>query len=127
MKGKNILKTQEKFYLADQSIRYALYGFNPTSISSMIENLVFFELKRRGYEVYIGKNKNKEIDFVAINKAARLYIQVCRQLPKESDREIANLMEIKDHYPKFVVTLDDYASGNINGIQIVHLADFLLQ
>ena len=127
LKGKNILKTQEKFYLADQSIRYALYGFNPTSISSMIENLVFFELKRRGYEVYIGKNKNKEIDFVAINKADRLYIQVCRQLPKESDREIANLMEIKDHYPKFVVTLDDYASGNINGIQIVHLADFLLQ
>lgn len=126
LKGKNILKTQEKFYLADQSIRYALYGFNPTSISSMIENLVFFELKRRGYEVYIGKNKNKEIDFVAINKADRLYIQVCRQLPKESDREIANLMEIKDHYPKFVVTLDDYASGNINGIQIVHLADFLL-
>ena len=52
LKGKNILKTQEKFYLADQSIRYALYGFNPTSISSMIENLVFFELKRRGYEVY---------------------------------------------------------------------------
>lgn len=126
LKGKNILKTQEKFYLADQSIRYALYGFNPTSISSMIENLVFFELKRRGYEVYIGKNENKEIDFVAINKADRLYIQVCRQLPKESDREIANLMEIKDHYPKFVVTLDDYASGNINGIQIVHLADFLL-
>lgn len=127
LKGKNILKTQEKFYLADQSIRYALYGFNPTSISSMIENLVFFELKRRGYEVYIGKNENKEIDFVAINKADRLYIQVCRQLPKESDREIANLMEINDHYPKFVVTLDDYASGNINGIQIVHLADFLLQ
>lgn len=126
LKGKNILKTQEKFYLADQSIRYALYGFNPTSISSMIENLVFFELKRRGYEVYIGKNENKEIDFVAINKADRLYIQVCRQLPKESDREIANLMEIKDHYPKFVVTLDDYASGNINGIQIAHLADFLL-
>ncbi len=92
----------------------------------MIENLVFFELKRRGYEVYIGKNKNKEIDFVAINKADRLYIQVCRQLPNESDREIANLMGINDHYPKFVVTLDDYASGNINGIQIVHLADFLL-
>lgn len=126
LKGKNILKTQEKFYLADQSIRYALYGFNPTSISSMIENLVFFELKRRGYEVYIGKNENKEIDFVAIKRDEKIYIQACRQLPKESDREIANLMEINDHYPKFVVTLDDYASGNINGIQIVHLADFLL-
>ena len=61
LQGKAILKTQEKFYLADQSIRYALYGFNPTSISSMIENLVFFELKRRGYEVYIGKMKIKKL------------------------------------------------------------------
>ena len=87
---------------------------------------MYLELLCRGYQVYVGKNGTKEIDFVAINKADRLYIQVCRQLPKESDREIANLMEINDHYPKFVVTLDDYASGNINGIQIVHLADFLL-
>ena len=126
LQGKNVLKTQEKFYLADQSIKYALYGFNPTSIASMLENLVFFELKRRGYDVYIGKNADKEIDFVATNRDDRLYIQVCRELPKESDREIANLMEIKDHFPKMVVTLDDYASGNVNGIKIVHLADFLL-
>ena len=69
---------------------------------------------------------DKEIDFVATNRDDRLYIQVCRELPKESDREIANLMEIKDHFPKMVVTLDDYASGNVNGIKIVHLADFLL-
>ena len=95
LQGKNVLKTQEKFYLADQSIKYALYGFNPTSIASMLENLVFFELKRRGYDVYIGKNADKEIDFVATNRDDRLYIQVCRELPKESDREIANLMEIK--------------------------------
>jgi len=126
LQGKNVLKTQEKFYLADQSIKYALYGFNPTSVASMLENLVFFELKRRGYDVYIGKNADKEIDFVATNRDDRLYIQVCRELPKESDREIANLMEIKDHFPKMVVTLDDYASGNVNGIKIVHLADFLL-
>lgn len=126
LQGKNILKTQEKFYLADQSIKYALYGFNHTSIASMLENLVFLELKRRGYDVFIGKNADKEIDFVATKRDEKLYIQVCRELPKESDREISNLMEIKDHFPKMVVTLDDFAGGNINGIQIVHLSDFLL-
>lgn len=126
LQGKSILKTQEKFYLADQSIKYALYGFNPTSIASTIENIVFFELKRRGFDVYIGKNADKEIDFVATSRNDKIYIQVCKELPKESDREIDNLMEIKDNYPKLVVTLDDYACGNINGIKIVHLVDFLL-
>ena len=92
----------------------------------MLENIVYFELKRRGYDVYIGKNGEKEIDFVAFLRDERLYVQVCKQLPTESDREVANLMEIKDHYPKMVVTLDDYAGGNINGIKIMHLADFLL-
>lgn len=126
LQGKNILKTQEKFYIADQSIKYALFGFNPTTIASMMENLVYFELKRRGCDVFIGKNADKEIDFVAIDRDKKLYIQVCRELPKESDREFANLIEIKDNYPKMIVTLDDYASGNVNGINVVHLADFLL-
>ena len=126
LQGKSILKTQEKFYLADQSIKYALYGFNPTSIASTIENIVFFELKRRGFDVYIGKNDDKEIDFVATSRNDKIYIQVCKELSKESDKEIDNLMKIKDNYPKLVVTLDDYAGGNINGIKIVHLADFLL-
>ncbi len=126
LQGKSVLKTQEKFYLADQSIRYALYGFNPTSIASTIENIVFIELKRRGYDVYIGKNADKEIDFVATSRDEKIYVQVCRELPKESDREIANLMNIKDNYPKMIVILDDYASGNVKGIKIVHLADFLL-
>ncbi len=121
-----MLKTQEKFYLADHSIKYALYGFSPASIASTIENIVFFELKRRGFEVYIGKNANKEIDFAAVMRGEKIYIQVCRELPADFDREIANLTEIKDNYPKMVITLDDYACGNINGIKIVHLADFLL-
>lgn len=126
LQGKNVLKTQEKFYLADQSIKYALYGFSSTSIASTIENIVFFELRRRGYDVFIGKNADKEIDFVATKRGDKIYVQVCRELPKESDREIANLMEIKDHFSKIVITLDDYASGNVNGIKIVHLADFLI-
>ena len=126
LKGKSVLKTQEKFYLADPSLKYCMMGFNPKSIASMLENIVYFELRRRGYQVYIGKNETKEIDFVAVQRDERIYVQVCRKLPEESDREVANLLEIRDHYPKYVVTLDELAGGNINGVKIVHLVDFLL-
>lgn len=126
LQGKALLKTQEKFYLADPSLKYSIMGFNPKSIAAMLENIVYFELRRRGYEVYIGKNGTKEIDFVAVRRDERIYVQVCRKLPEESDREITNLSEIKDHYPKYVVTLDALAGGNINGIRIMHLTDFLL-
>ncbi len=126
LQGKSVLKTQEKFYLADASLKYCIMGFNPKSIAAMLENIVYFELRRRGYEVYIGKNETKEIDFVAVRRDERIYVQVCRRLPEESDREVANLLEIKDHYPKYVVTLDELAAGNINGVKIVHLANFLL-
>ena len=127
LQGKAILKTQEKFYLADQSLKYCIMGYSPTSVAAMLENIVYFELKRKGYDVYVGKNETKEIDFVAVKRDERIYVQVCVKLPEESDREIANLLEIKDHYPKYVVTMDDLASGNINGIKICHLADFLLR
>ena len=127
LQGKSVLKTQKKFYLADASLKYCMMGFNPKSLAAMLENIVYFELRRRGYEVYIGKNETKEIDFVAVRRDERIYVQVCRSLPKEADRETVNLLEIKDHYPKYVVTLDEFASGNINGVKIVHLADFLLR
>ena len=127
LQGKSVLKTQEKFYLADASLKYCMMGFNPKSLAVMLENIVYFELRWRGYEVYIGKNETKEIDFVAVRRDERIYVQVCRSLPEESDRETVNLLEIKDHYPKYVVTLDEFASGNINGVKIVHLADFLLR
>lgn len=126
LQGKSVLKTQEKFYLADASLKYCILGFNPKSIAAMLENVVYFELRRRGYEVYIGKNEAKEIDFVAVRRDERVYVQVCRTLPEDSDREVSNLLELKDNYPKYVVTLDDLAVGNVNGVQIVHLADFLL-
>jgi predicted AAA+ superfamily ATPase len=126
LQGKAVLKTQEKFYLADSSLKYCIMGFNPKSIAAMLENVVYFELLRRGYEVYVGKNETKEVDFIAVKRDERIYVQVCRRLPEESDREVANLLEIRDHYPKYVVTLDEFAAGNINGIKIVHLADFLL-
>ena len=126
LQGKSVLKTQEKFYLADASLKYCMLGFNPKSVAAMLENIVYFELRRRGYEVYIGKNETKEIDFVAVQRDERIYVQVCRNLPEESDREVANLLEIRDHYPKYIVTLDELAAGNINGVRIVHLVDFLL-
>lgn len=127
LQGKSILKTQEKFYLADASLKYCMVGFHPQAIAAMLENIVYFELRRKGYKVYIGKYGNKEIDFLATRRDERIYVQVCRQLPEESDREIANLLEIKDHYPKYVVTLDELAIGNINGVKIMHAADFLLR
>ena len=127
LQGKAVLKTQEKFYLADASLKYCMMGFNPKSVAAMLENIVYFELRRKGYDVYIGKNETKEIDFVAVRRDERIYVQVCRNLPEESDREVANLLEIRDHYPKYVVTLDELAAGNIQGVRIVHLADFLLR
>lgn len=126
LQGKSVLKTQEKFYLADASLKYCIMGFNPKSVSSMLENIVYFELLRRGYEVYIGKNETREIDFVAVRRDERIYVQVCQNLPEPSDREVGNLLDIKDHYPKYVVTLDELAGGNVNGVKIVHLEDFLL-
>lgn len=126
MQGKTVLKTQEKFYLADASLKYSILGFNPKGVASMLENIVYFELLRKGYNVFIGKNASKEIDFVAVRRDERIYVQVCRTMPEESEREVENLLEIKDNYPKYVVTLDELALGNINGVNIVHLQDFLL-
>ena len=126
LQGKTVLKTQEKFYLADPSLKYCVMGFQPQDVAAMLENIVYFELRRKGYEVYIGKNETKEIDFTAVRRDERIYVQVCRNLPEQSDREVANLLAIKDHYPKYVVTLDELAAGNINGVKIVALEHFLL-
>ncbi len=126
LQGKAVLKTQEKYYLADISLKYALLGYNRKMLDGALENIVFFELKRRGYDVFIGKNAAKEIDFVATRRDERVYVQVCVRLPEDSGREVENLLEIGDNYPKYIVTLDSLATGNENGIRIVHLKDFLL-
>ena len=119
-------RTRKRPVTAAVHRRHGRYRTRYEYVREMLENIVYFELRRRGYEVYIGKNETKEIDFVAVQRDERIYVQVCRRLPEESDREVANLLEIKDHYPKYVVTLDELAAGNINGVKIVHLADFLL-
>ncbi len=127
LQGKSILKTQEKYYLGDISLKYALLGYNRKMLDGAMENIVFLELKRRGYAVYIGKNDTKEIDFIAIRRDEKIYVQVCVQLPENSDHEVGNLMEIRDHYPKYVITLNPLDVGIENGIHIVHLGDFLLE
>ena len=127
LQGKAVLKTQEKYYLSDISIKFSQMGFDTKMLSAVFENIVYLEMKRRGYDVYIGKNNTKEIDFVAVRRDERIYVQVCVQLPDGSDRETANLMDIKDHYHKYVVCRDPLALGNDNGIEIVHIADFLMR
>lgn len=125
--GKAILKTQEKYYLGDVSLKYGLMGYNATMLPSVIENIVYLELRRRGYDVFIGKKQTKEIDFIAQKQDEKVYIQVCVSLPADSSREADNLLEIKDNYPKYLITRDKLSVGNINGIQVIHLADFLLK
>ena len=98
LQGKNILKTQEKFYLADVSLRYSELGYTVDSVASSIENIVYLELKRRGYNVYIGKTKDKEIDFVATKQNEKIYVQVTQEIKSEKiqKREYEQLLEIRD-------------------------------
>ena len=126
--GKEILKTQEKFYLADVSLKYAVLGYNVDSVASSLENIVYLELRRRGYDVYIGKMKDKEIDFVATNQNDKIYVQVTQEIKSEKTqkREYDQLLEIKDNYPKYVVMANDFASGNYQGIKTMNITDFLL-
>lgn len=128
IKGKEILKTQEKFYLADISLLYATIGYKISFIAGILENIIFLELKRRGYAVFIGKWEHREIDFVGEKKGARIYIQVAFKLESSEtiEREFNPLISIEDHYPKYVVTMDEFFKDNIKGVQHVHVTDFLL-
>lgn len=127
IQGKEVLKTQEKYFLSDISFKYSQLGYSPKAIASVLENLVYLELRRRGFNAYLGKFADKEIDFVAIRQDEKLYIQVCRTLPDDSNREIENLKAIRDNYPKYIVTMDSSVCGNEEGIKIVHIKDFLMQ
>ncbi len=128
LQGKEILKTQEKFYLADTSLRYSVLGYGPDSVASSLENVIYLELCRRGYKVYIGKTTDGEVDFVASRQGEKLYVQVTQEIHSEKTekREYERLLEIKDNYPKYVLRTDEFASGNYEGIKTMHIADFLL-
>lgn len=128
IQGKEILKTQEKFYLADTSLRYSVLGYNDDSVSSSLENVVYLELCRRGYAVNVGKYNNGEIDFVATRQNEKIYVQVAQRIASEKTekREYERMLEIHDNYPKYVLCTDEFAGGNYEGIITMHVADFLL-
>ena len=128
LQGKEILKTQEKFYLADTSLRYSVLGYDQDSVASSLENVVYLELSRRGYDVNIGKTSDGEIDFIAQRQGEKIYVQVTQEIRSEKTerREYDRLLEIRDNYPKYVLRTDEFAGGNYKGIKSMHVADFLL-
>ena len=128
VQGKELLKTQEKFYLADTALRYSVLGYTQISIAAMLENVVYLELLRRGYAVTIGKTPDGEIDFIATRQSEKLYVQVTKEIrsAETEKREYERLLEIHDNYPKYVLMADDFAGGNYEGIKTMHIADFLL-
>ncbi len=126
IKGKEYLKTGDKYYLCDMGLRYYLLG-EVKDNGSILENIIFLELKRLGYEIYIGKMEDKEIDFVIHNQDGIKYIQVALSVREENTlkRELTPLQCIKDNYPKYIITLD-YDTADYDGIKQISAIDFLL-
>ena len=128
IKGKEYLKTGDKYYLCDLGLRnYLLGGIEKKDIGRILENVIFLELKRKGFDIYIGKNGDKEVDFVLRNNEGIKYVQVCLSARDEKnfEREISVLDNIKDHNPKYLITLD-YDKATYNGIKQISAIDFLL-
>lgn len=126
--GKKSLSVNEKLYVVDHGIRQAVYGRNQQDIDQVLENIVCLEMLRRGYAVTVGKYGDKEIDFIAVRGKEKLYVQVTYLLASEQtmEREFGVLEEIRDNYPKYVVSLDEFDRGR-NGIRHRNIRDFLLE
>jgi uncharacterized protein len=129
IKGKEVLKTQEKYFAGDHSLVYSIMGYKDRFISGILENVVMHEMERRGYRVFVGKLNGTEIDFVGEKQNKKIYIQVCYQLNSQEtiSREFSPLELIKDNHPKFVVSMDSFFKDNINGINHRFAGDFLLE
>ena len=119
IKGKQQLKTLNKYYAVDIGLSYAILGNEPTDWGYILENIIFLELLRRGYQVSVGKWENYEIDFIAKKPDEKFYIQVAASVrdPQTLERELYSLQKIKDHYPKYLLTLDDDPDSDHNGIK----------
>ena len=128
IKGKRLLELHEKYFLSDIALRHALLGYREGDISGILENLVFLELKRRGYKVFIGKLDKREIDFIAEKENKKIYVQVAYILESKKiiEREFSPLKAIRDNYPKYVITMDKIFGKDVEGIQRLNLIDFLL-
>lgn len=128
LQGKKILAVNEKYYVADHGVREAVFGGNMKDINLVLENIVYMELLRRGYTVTVGKIADKEIDFVCEDKGNKLYVQVAYLLASEDTirREFGALASVRDNFPKYVVTLDEFDMSR-DGIKHCNIQNFLLQ
>ncbi len=127
LQGKQILASNEKYYIADHGIREAVFGGNMRDINLILENIVYMELLRRGYTVTVGKSGAKDVDFVCDKRGEKLYIQVTYLLasPETIEREFGVYDSIRDNFPKYVVSLDEFDMSR-NGIKHRNIRDFLL-
>lgn len=129
IKGKQLLATQGKYYLVDIALRSLLVSSRQSDLDHLLENIVYLELKRRGYDVYIGQMQTQEVDFVGIKDGKTEYFQVSATVMESTtlERELSSLTKIKDHYPKYLLTLDDYIEeADYNGIQQKNVITWLL-
>ena len=129
VKGKEELRTLGKYYIVDIGLRNYLLGYRDIDTGHMIENIVYFELLRRGYDVAVGKVGTKEIDFIATRDSEKIYYQVTEEMVAEStrERELAPLQAIRDNYEKAVIALNVSTTASVDGIRIIRLLDFLLE
>lgn len=128
IKGKQYLKTMEKYYVVDIGLRYALLGSRGVDVGHILENVVYLELLRRGYAVYVGKVDEQEVDFVAMDDTGCRYYQVAATVREQTtlQRELAPLQKVRDHYPKLLLTLDEDPEADYDGIRRVNALDWLL-
>lgn len=129
VKGKQYLKTLEKYYAVDMGLRYMLLGTRGADVGHILENVVYLELIRRGYDVYVGKIDDLEVDFVAMDKKQIEYFQVAATVRDENtlNRELLPLQKISDNYPKVILTLDDDPEADYDGIKRINVLDWLIE
>ncbi len=127
--GKKVFEVGEKYYFNDIGLRNSIAGFSPFDLGQIIQNVVYLHLNSLGYSVLIGKQQDKEIDFIAERQGEKIYIQVALRITEKQtmEREFGNLLALKDNYPKYVITLDDYSGTSFEGIKHIPLRQFLFE
>jgi len=125
--GKKIFEINEKYYFEDLGLRHTIIGFRQNDMGKILENLIYTQLKFKGYDVYVGKQRDMEINFVAKKQDKTIYIQAVYLLKdkKTIDREFGNLLKLKDNFRKIVVSTDEFAQGNVKGVEHLHIMTFL--